>query len=276
VSQSNYRRKLDDFCLDGIDGPQKAILDHISDADVKPGCANVYPVMLRSPDPQALVDRLAPEVDGIAYDLDPDQNLRFNRERLGAGFAGFKQAVPTLLTEKLAYRPSSRDPLTMFTSTFAHASWEHLLGNLFFFFAFACGLECLLGWAAFVASFVAMVVIPNLVYSHVAATTGDLPTIGLSGVAMGMMAMAAVIAPTGRIRFFVFSLYLIRTLSLPVLQVALGFVALNLVEFWIQADAHVNYVIHFAGAATGAVLGLCFRLFAPGRMLTLANAKGAR
>jgi membrane associated rhomboid family serine protease len=273
VSESHYKRKLADFCLDGIDAPQKAILNHIQDADLGTGCEQVFPSLRQSTQQDALLDKLGTEVSGIAYYLDPEQNLRFNRERLKAGFAGFQSSVPDQLTDKLVYRPESHDPVTMFTSTFAHATWDHLVGNLFFFFAFACCVECLLGRMAVAACFAAMVFACNLVYSRAAMATGNHPTLGLSGVAMGMMAMAAVLLPTGRISFFVLSPYMIRTISAPVLRIAGLFVVLNIVEFWLHADTHINYVLHIAGVATGVLLGAGFRMFAPARLLAVEKAK---
>ena len=44
-------------------------------------------------------------------------------------------------SQSLMYYPDSWNPLTMVSSSLAHADWPHLIGNLLFFYAFSPMLE---------------------------------------------------------------------------------------------------------------------------------------
>ncbi len=52
-------------------------------------------------------------------------------------YGAFAKGAPRYLTAQLWHKRPSFDPGRMVTATFAHADWEHVIGNLLFFFAFA-------------------------------------------------------------------------------------------------------------------------------------------
>jgi membrane associated rhomboid family serine protease len=103
----------------------------------------------------------------------------------------------------------------------------------------------------------------SLAYSYSVAGSADaLPTLGLSGVVMGMIAFVATVLPTLGIRCFFWFLLFVRRFSIPSLFLAAWYVGWDIYELNSRdADQTVNYVAHVSGAATGALVGLFFRFF---------------
>ena len=81
----------------------------------------------------------------------------------------------------------------------------HMVGNMIFFLAFAPALELLVGnnfryiWIMLFISFVVGV---SYSMSILIGGSEAIPTLGFSGVVMGMMGLAAYLMPQARIRVF--------------------------------------------------------------------------
>ena len=209
---------------------------------------------------------LAGEVRNLEFYRDRAADLKYKEDTLKSGYADFEALVPDPLTDKLAYKPDRYDFVTMMTSTFAHSSWEHILGNLFFFFIFASCVECIVGPIQFCLIFVLMAVTTSLAYSYSSSAADALPTIGLSGVAMGMMAMLTALLPQARIWCIFWFLLFVRRFTLPVFVIALWYIGWNVYDLQYDHSSHINYMAHVSGAITGLVLGALYRLFAPQRL----------
>ena len=113
--------------------------------------------------------------------------------------------VGSPITGALMYFPDSWNPLTMITSSFAHAGIWHLLGNLVFFMAFAPALEILLdSGLRYLAIILIIAFAVGIFYSLFVVVTGaePIPTLGFSGVVMGMIGLSAYLMPQARIRVF--------------------------------------------------------------------------
>ena len=85
----------------------------------------------------------------------------------------------------LAYYPRSHDVLKMFTSSIAHASLLHLVGNLFFFYCFARTIETQISIVGYLFAFVLFVFTTTLAYD--VSTKEAIPTLGLAGGVGGYM-----------------------------------------------------------------------------------------
>jgi len=216
---------------------------------------------------------LAGEVRGLEFNRDRKKDVAYKQAAIKYGYDEFVSLVPRDLTDKLAFRPGEYDIVGMFTSTFAHASWDHLIGNLIFFFIFASCVECAMGYAGFVAAFLLMAVVTSAAYSHSVAGTDAPPSIGLSGVAMGMMALLTVMLPRARIWCFLWFFFFFRRFTLPVLVIAAWHIGWNVWDLnHADPSSHINYMAHVSGAVTGIVLGVLYRLFAPRRLQELEMA----
>jgi len=276
TSADKFGQNLGAYCAQLSNPNLQAILSNIDDAQIGHGCASVFLGIRQAKDREATLLQLAHEVRGLDFYTDKQTDIDYKQGVLRAAFEGFEAQVPLELTDRLAYRPAQYDVVTMLTSTFAHGSWGHLLGNLLFFFIFASCVECALGAAHFTGAFVVMAAVTSLAYSHSVAGTEAPPTIGLSGVAMGMMVMLTAMLPRARIWCFFWFLLYVKRFTLPVLVIAAWHVGWNLWDLSHPNPAsHINYMAHVSGAATGAVLGVLYRVFTPQRLGELEMAMGA-
>jgi len=87
---------------------------------------------------------------------------RYVEKILRDNYAEFEQKAPPYLTNTLSYKPQSWDPLHMITAAVAHGSWDHVIGNLIFFFAFAITLEAILGYIYFPVVLAAIAILSHV------------------------------------------------------------------------------------------------------------------
>lgn len=193
---------------------------------------------------------------------------------LRTGYERFERAVPLNLTDELQYDPLQLKIKQMVTAVFSHGSWTHLIFNLVFFYAFAASVEIIVGSLSFMFIILAMAVSTGLAYSYSVAGTPEaaLPTVGLSGIVMGMMALLAVMAPKVKIRCFFWFLFFVRFFSLPALLLAAWYIGGDLYNMSTDdGSAGINFVAHVSGAASGALIGLLYWLIKPDYMRDLNN-----
>lgn len=156
----------------------------------------------------------------------------------------------------LAYYPHTRDVLKMFTSSIAHGSLLHLLGNLFFFYCFARTIETQISIVGYLLAFVLFVFATNLAYD--VTTKAPIPTLGLSGVVWGYMGIFLMRYPREKIDCFVWYVWIFKTIEVPAIIFILAFLGLNVAEYRHLDDSNVNYVAHFSGFASGVLFKLLF------------------
>ncbi|MDH3468793.1 MAG: rhomboid family intramembrane serine protease, partial [Gammaproteobacteria bacterium] len=170
----------------------------------------------------------------------------------------YRWAVPPLKTKQLWYHPGSWDPVTMLTANFAHGGWDHVIGNLVFFFAFATAVELIVGSLSFAIVVLLMSFGTSISYSLAMASASDpLPTVGLSGVVMGMMALLTYLWPTGKIRCFWWFLIRFGTVAVPAWLLALWYIGFDVYHLLSEEEmGAVNLVAHVSGALIGLLLGM--------------------
>jgi len=251
------------YCQHETNADLQGMLNAIDDDEFGRGCANVFMGIREAKDHEAAMARLAGEVHGLEFYRERQKDLDYKLAAIRYGYEQFVSLVPKDLTDKLAFRPGEYDIVGMFTSTFAHGSWSHLIGNLLFFFIFASCVESALGYTAFVGTFLLMAVVTSVAYSHSVSGTEAPPSIGLSGVAMGMMALLTVLLPRAKIWCFFWFFLFFRRFTLPVLVIAAWYIGWNIYDLHhADADSDINYMAHVSGAMTGIVVGLLYRLLA--------------
>lgn len=173
----------------------------------------------------------------------------------------FKHKVPQSLDGAVKYYPDESNVFRMLTASFAHADWLHLIGNMLFFFAFAPGVEALINnKLKYAVVILTLVVICHLSYSAYSAGAAiAVPTLGLSGVVMGMMGVAAYLMPNARIKVFIWGFRYVRSYYMPAWILAafyIGWDALNL--YWFGNSGGVNLISHVSGGLAGFVIALLF------------------
>ena len=173
----------------------------------------------------------------------------------------FQRLVPDgYLTSRLWYRPIRIDPVRMITAAFAHGSWSHLLGNLAFFLIFASALEIILGSWRFLLVVISLALGTHLFYFLFSHMRGDpTPTIGLSGVVMGVMAMMAWFLPRVRVRCLLWFLFIVRIVLVPAWLFVGWYIGWDAWRLFSGADSGgVNLVAHVSGGMLGVLLGQWF------------------
>lgn len=164
------------------------------------------------------------------------------------------------LTTQLMYEPHSYNLVNMITAAFAHGSWEHLLGNLFFFFAFAASVEMILGMLTYVLIFGSLAIGTHLSYSLAMMNINEaLPTMGLSGVVMGMIGVFVYLMPKINIRCFLWFFVIFRIVKAPAWLLAAWYVSWDIYALYFSEDqSAINFIAHVSGATIGFALGLIF------------------
>lgn len=170
----------------------------------------------------------------------------------------FRLQAPANLTARLWYPADSWNPLRMISASVAHGSWAHLMGNLFFFFAFAATIEILIGPFLYLVVLVALALGTHSVYSIAMLQNAQaLPTLGLSGVVMGMIALFVFFIPQARISCFLWLVVFYRRFAVPAWILAAWFIGWDLYsELRGGVDPRVNVIAHLSGAAIGFLIGL--------------------
>ncbi len=147
----------------------------------------------------------------------------------------------------------------MLTSALAHADFMHLLGNMIFYLAFAPALEILIDnklkyiWIMVFISFAV-----GISYSLSVVIGSDVPrpSLGFSGVVMGMIGLSAYMMPKARIKVLWWYIIAAKTFYVPAWILAICYIGL---EIWTMLTASdyggVNVVAHVAGGITGYLYG---------------------
>ncbi len=171
----------------------------------------------------------------------------------------FLLQINTNVTESLVYYPESWNPFRMITSSLAHADWFHLIGNMFFYIAFAPALEILLGnkfrylW---IMLFIAFTV--GLCDSMASLISFAKPsaTLGFSGVVMGMIGLSAYLMPKARIRVFFWYIVMWKILYVPAWVLAVVYIGLDAWTMLSASDyGNVNLLAHVSGGLAGYLYG---------------------
>jgi membrane associated rhomboid family serine protease len=178
---------------------------------------------------------------------------------LSAHYIKFSLDAPRSLDAKLEYDPSTLNPIRAITAVLAHGDWWHLIGNLIFFLAFAPAVERLLQSAVkYVAIIITISLVTAVTYSISTFIDGaPIPTLGLSGVVMGMIGLSAYLMPNAKIRTFVWFLYFARNLYIPAWILAVWYIGWDTFELFAYSDnGGINLVAHVSGGIAGYLIGL--------------------
>jgi len=97
----------------------------------------------------------------------------------------------------------------VFTGMFMHASWEHILGNMLFFWIFGNNVEDAFGHVRFLlwylAAGIAAMALQTFVTLEFASRSGaSIPNIGASGAIAGVMGAYFVLLPNARVLTLIF------------------------------------------------------------------------
>ena len=188
--------------------------------------------------------------------LNKEQSERRIIKILEEKYALFNKHIQPSLTKKLMYYPDTYDISTMISSAFAHADIFHLLGNLIFFFAFAAAIEMALGYLIFPVTIILLAIGTNLTYALTISPDNALPTLGLSGVVMGMIGLFTYLMPLAKIRCFFWFLVIFKRFYIPAWILAVWYVGWDIYNLTSSDESsNVNFIAHISGAFIGYAFG---------------------
>jgi membrane associated rhomboid family serine protease len=147
--------------------------------------------------------------------------------------------------------------ITILTSTFMHASWSHIIGNMVFLWAFGPEMEDAMGPWRYLAFYLSGGIVAAL-----AQILGDpsstVPNLGASGAIAAVMGAFVVTYPRDEIRTLLFFVVFVRVTMIPA-ALLIGFwfltqvFSLGVIE---QSNAGgVAYLAHVGGLIYGALTG---------------------
>jgi membrane associated rhomboid family serine protease len=150
------------------------------------------------------------------------------------------------------------------TSLFQHAGLMHLLGNMLFLFVFGNAVNAKLGHAGFLASYLGIGALVNIVW--LVAGAGE-ACLGASGAVMGLCGMFLVLYPCNMVQVFwdefgVAALLRNWTNEVPGWAVVLLYLTFDVCGAVFDPDAGIGYVSHIVGAGIG--MGLAVALLKTG------------
>lgn len=162
-----------------------------------------------------------------------------------------------IVTERYALDSQQPTAVTLLTHMFMHGNWGHLLGNMAVLFIVGYTVELALGPWRYLAFYL---------LGGLGATVVDLIRaqpgldIGASGAISAVMAMYAVLFGLRKTRFFYFVFVYFNTARWPALAVLPVWIANELFQYaTANANNHVNFLAHFAGLVSGALLAAAYR-----------------
>jgi membrane associated rhomboid family serine protease len=272
-ADSGYTARVRDHCARFDDANLQALLMRTSADGMQTGCTANLLILRNASDRSERIAAMAAQAGDLMFYADPAKDLEYKTAKLTRAMDDFDSVVPPPLTGDLAYDPSRIDPVRMLTSAFAHASWGHLIGNLIFFFIFASFVESAIGYVYYAIGFLLIALAAGFAYRYsVGASVDALPSVGLSGVVMGMLALITVLMPRANVRCFFWFLLFVRRFRVPLLLLAAWYVGWDIYSHYASGGrSNTNYVAHIGGAAAGLCLGLLFRAVHRDRMRALAD-----
>jgi len=158
---------------------------------------------------------------------------------------------------------AGRDWITILSSMFMHAGWEHILGNMLFFWVFGPEIEDVMGSFPFLI-FYLLGGLAATVAQIAIDPTSTVPNLGASGAIAAVMGIFLITYPRDKIHTVVILGWFARVTFLPaILMVGLWFLSQLFSEVGalaqVQADSSgVAYMAHIGGFIFGMVAGRLF------------------
>ncbi|WDQ16663.1 rhomboid family intramembrane serine protease [Rhodopirellula sp. P2] len=163
--------------------------------------------------------------------------------------------------ERFALSYETIHPLQWVTSVFLHAGPFHLMGNMFFLWAFGLIVEGKVGAWKFLLIYLGIAVGECIVEQlMMLVLVGEGYSLGASSAVFGLMMIALIWAPENDVEcVLIFGLFLlIRALAFEVKVVTLAmlFLFLQIVEMFVAGFSVSSGLLHMLGALVGAPIGL--------------------
>lgn len=200
-------------------------------------------------------------LESMKEDKFPVFNVKMDEviELMQTHYDEFQLKAPESLNAKLMYYPDSWNPFRTITSALSHGSWDHIIFNLIFFFAFAPALELLIANALkYLGVLMLVALTTDVSYSLVILVGGGeaLPSLGLSGVVMGMIGLSAYLMPQAKIRVLFWFIAHLSNYYVPAWILALWYIGWDSWDLLTNIDSGgINLIAHVSGGFAGYFIG---------------------
>ena len=172
----------------------------------------------------------------------------------GDAFVSRWALVPAQIT-------AGKDWITLLTSMFLHASWEHILGNMMFLWAFGPEVEDTMGRVKYLVFYLLGGLIANLAQIAIIPNSTDL-NLGASGAIAAVMGAFMLAFPRDRIKtVLIIGIFVKVTLIPSALLIGVWFllqVFSQLGSIAAVQSGGVAYMAHIGGFIYGAIAGRWF------------------
>lgn len=150
---------------------------------------------------------------------------------------------------------STINPLQWVTGAFMHADPFHLMGNMFFLWAFGLVVEGKIGNSRFLAIYMTIAVAESaLEQTLLFVLVGEGMSLGASSAVFGVMVIALLWAPENDIECFYWFIVL-GTFEVSIVKLAGVFLFLQIVSVYLSPMSVSSGLLHLMGAAIGAPIG---------------------
>jgi membrane associated rhomboid family serine protease len=167
--------------------------------------------------------------------------------------------VPADVLESVRGDSAPSALITLFTSTFLHAGWLHLLANLLYLAVFGLPVERRVGGPRFALLYVVSGLVGSLAYL-VAQPTLEQPAIGASGAIAGVIAAHLTLFPGATLGSLAPVLFLHVVDSAPTLLLLLVWLATQLFSSVASlTSTGIAWWAHLGGFASGLALAQLLR-----------------
>ncbi len=209
------------------------------------------------PDEKIIIDEFVNSSKKLSI-YSKSNSKKYVKKYLTRAVTKFKESKPPeYLVNKYVYVGGSMNVSRMVSSSFAHASWLHLIGNVLGYVSFGLLVELIIGPFFFIALFLTISISVGLA-SSVWYGGSDIPNLflGLSGVVFGMMGALVYLWPQARIKAILWVVIIVKNISLPAWVIAVFYISWNVHYVLEQADSNTNFIAHIAGAIAGFLFSL--------------------
>lgn len=149
---------------------------------------------------------------------------------------------------------AGQDWITIFTAMFMHASWEHILGNMIFLWAFGPEIEDAMSPVRFLFFYLIGGIVAMLAQVFIDPTS-SVPNLGASGAIAAVMGAFLITFPRDRIRTVIFLGFFFTITAVPAILLIGIWFALQLFSpgaFATTSSGGVAYMAHVGGFIFGA------------------------
>jgi membrane associated rhomboid family serine protease len=148
------------------------------------------------------------------------------------------------------------NPVEWLSSIFAHAGWVHLLGNMFFLWAFGLIVEGKLGWHRFLVVYLLVGCGQSALEQVLFLPLGEGSSCGASAAIFGLLAICLVWAPKNEFHVIMIAMFRMFSFDITIMMYSLWYFGWELL--WVVLFAHPTAFLHMMGAFMGFGVGVLY------------------